>query len=216
LSLIPGIGTTLQLWRLLQNVVVIMSKSVTTMAGAKTQGVDLKANVQALKGDMEAAAQGAAKGAAEGAAKSAAGDLAASVPGGGDLAGAGAGDLAGAGAGDLDLVAVGDLAGAGAGDLEAILMDLRGVIFVAAAVATRPVFCAFEGAALGDFLAALDDAALAGDASFAETGALDTPPLTADLGVFAGDFLAAAGDLMGILRDFPSLTFWDFAVSLPF
>jgi hypothetical protein len=134
----------------------------------------------------------------------------------GDLAGAGAGDLAGAGAGDLDLVAVGDLAGAGAGDLEAILMDLRGVIFVAAAVATRPVFCAFEGAALGDFLAALDDAALAGDASFAETGALDTPPLTADLGVFAGDFLAAAGDLMGILRDFPSLTFWDFAVSLPF
>ena len=88
LSLIPGIGTTLQLWRLLQNVVVIMSKSVTTMAGAKTQGVDLKANVQALKGDMEAAAQGAAKGAAEGAAKSATGDLAASVPGGGDLAGA--------------------------------------------------------------------------------------------------------------------------------
>ena len=88
LSLIPGIGTTLQLWRLLQNVVVIMSKSVTTMAGAKTQGVDLKAHVQALKGDMEAAAQGAAKGAAEGAAKSATGDLAASVPGGGDLAGA--------------------------------------------------------------------------------------------------------------------------------
>ena len=32
LSLIPGIGTTLQLWRLLQNVIVIMSKSVTTMA----------------------------------------------------------------------------------------------------------------------------------------------------------------------------------------
>jgi hypothetical protein len=84
LSLIPGIGTTLQLWRLLQNVVVIMSKSVTTMAGAKTQGVELKTNVQALKGDIEAAAQGAAKGAA----KSAAGDLAASVPGGGDLAAA--------------------------------------------------------------------------------------------------------------------------------
>jgi hypothetical protein len=82
LSLIPGIGTTLQLWRLLQNVVVIMSKSVTTMAGAKTQGVDLKANVQALKGDIEAAAQGAAQNAAKGAAESAA----AAVPGGGDLA----------------------------------------------------------------------------------------------------------------------------------
>jgi hypothetical protein len=136
--------------------------------------------------------------------------------GAGDLDLAAVGDLAGAGAGDLDLAAVGDLAGAGAGDLEAILMDLRGVIFVAAAVATRPAFCAFEGAALGDFLVALDDAAVTGDASFAETGALETPPLTADLGVFAGDFLSAAGDLMGILRDFPTLAFWDFAVSLPF
>ena len=53
LSLIPGIGTTLQLWRLLQNVIVIMSKSVTTMAGAKTEGVALKTNVQGLKGEME-------------------------------------------------------------------------------------------------------------------------------------------------------------------
>ena len=56
LSLIPGIGTTLQLWRLLQNVIVIMSKSVTTMAGAKTQGVDLKNNVMGLKGEIESLA----------------------------------------------------------------------------------------------------------------------------------------------------------------
>ena len=53
LSLIPGIGTTLQLWRLLQNVIVIMSKSVTTMAGAKTQGVELKTGIQNMKGKME-------------------------------------------------------------------------------------------------------------------------------------------------------------------
>ena len=49
LSLIPGIGTTLQLWRLLQNVIVIMSKSVTTMAGAKTQGVELKTGIMNIK-----------------------------------------------------------------------------------------------------------------------------------------------------------------------
>lgn len=53
LSLIPGIGTTLQLWRLLQNVIVIMSKSVTTMAGAKEQGVALKTGVQGLQGDFQ-------------------------------------------------------------------------------------------------------------------------------------------------------------------
>ena len=49
LSLIPGIGTTLQLWRLLQNVIVIMSKSVTTMAGAKTEGVALKTGIMNIK-----------------------------------------------------------------------------------------------------------------------------------------------------------------------
>ena len=54
LSLIPGIGTTLQLWRLLQNVIVIMSKSVTTMAGAKKEGVELKQGIQEIKGDVEA------------------------------------------------------------------------------------------------------------------------------------------------------------------
>ena len=53
LSLIPGIGTTLQLWRLLQNVIVIMSKSVTTMAAGKTQGVALKDNFQGIKADLE-------------------------------------------------------------------------------------------------------------------------------------------------------------------
>jgi hypothetical protein len=53
LSLIPGIGTTLQLWRLLQNVIVIMSKSVTTMAGAKEQGVALKTGVQGLQGEFQ-------------------------------------------------------------------------------------------------------------------------------------------------------------------
>jgi len=53
LSLIPGIGTTLQLWRLLQNVVVIMSKSVTTMADTKTVGVNLKDNVEGIKAEFE-------------------------------------------------------------------------------------------------------------------------------------------------------------------
>ena len=57
LSLIPGIGTTLQLWRLLQNVIVIMSKSVTTMAGAKTQGVALKTNIQGLQGEFQKMAE---------------------------------------------------------------------------------------------------------------------------------------------------------------
>jgi hypothetical protein len=77
LSLIPGIGTTLQLWRLLQNVIVIMSKSVTTMAGAKTEGVALKTNVLGLKdqlaGDAMNMAQGAGAGAVAGAVGSAMG-----------------------------------------------------------------------------------------------------------------------------------------------
>ena len=77
LSLIPGIGTTLQLWRLLQNVIVIMSKSVTTMAGAKTEGVALKTNIMGLKdqlaGDAMNMAQGAAQNAAQDAAKMAQG-----------------------------------------------------------------------------------------------------------------------------------------------
>lgn len=78
LSLIPGIGTTLQLWRLLQNVIVIMSKSVTTMAGAKEQGSDLKKGVQGMKADFEkmgdpSALANSAAGAAAGATEAAAG-----------------------------------------------------------------------------------------------------------------------------------------------
>jgi hypothetical protein len=71
LSLIPGIGTTLQLWRLLQNVIVIMSKSVTTMAGAKTEGVALKTNVMGLKDELAGAAAGMAAGAVQNAAQNA-------------------------------------------------------------------------------------------------------------------------------------------------
>ena len=82
LSLIPGIGTTLQLWRLLQNVVVIMSKSVTTMAGAKTEGVELKNNVQGLKAEFEKMADPAAI--ANAAAKSATDSAMSQLPGGGD------------------------------------------------------------------------------------------------------------------------------------
>ena len=106
LSLIPGIGTTLQLWRLLQNVIVIMSKSVTTMAGAKTQGVELKTNIQDMKGDIEAAAQGAAQGAVQNAAQGAMGDLAGGVPGGlpggapGGAPGGGGGEGGGGGGGE--------------------------------------------------------------------------------------------------------------------
>jgi hypothetical protein len=72
LSLIPGIGTTLQLWRLLQNVIVIMSKSVTTMAGAKTEGVALKTNIMGLKDQLAGDAMNMAQGAAQNAAKDAA------------------------------------------------------------------------------------------------------------------------------------------------
>ena len=79
LSLIPGIGTTLQLWRLLQNVVVIMSKSVTTMAGAKTQGVALKTNVMGLKDQMAEIATKAATDAATNAATGAVAGVAGAV-----------------------------------------------------------------------------------------------------------------------------------------
>jgi len=75
LSLIPGIGTTLQLWRLLQNVIVIMSKSVTTMAGAKTEGVALKTNVLGLKDQLAGDAMNMATSAATNAATSAAGGV---------------------------------------------------------------------------------------------------------------------------------------------
>ncbi len=95
LSLIPGIGTTLQLWRLLQNVIVIMSKSVTTMAGAKEQGVALKTGVQGLKGDFEKmadpnaianAAAGNAMSQAQGALNAAGGNPMAALSGGNPMA----------------------------------------------------------------------------------------------------------------------------------
>ena len=60
LSLIPGIGTTLQLWRLLQNVIVIMSKSVTTMADTKTVEVQLKEEAQKFQADIAKMADPAA------------------------------------------------------------------------------------------------------------------------------------------------------------
>ena len=141
LSLIPGIGTTLQLWRLLQNVIVIMSKSVTTMAGAKTEGVALKTNIQGLKGDVESMANGAAGGLAGGLAGAAgglagaagglgglAGGLGGAAGGLGGLAGA-AGDMAGAAGGLEGLAgAAGDMAGAagGLGGLAGAAGDMAG------------------------------------------------------------------------------------------
>ena len=100
----------------------------------------------------------------------------------------------------------------------------------AAAGGARPVFFDFEGTALGDCFAEADGAAAAGDARgdarLAETGALDTPPLTADLGVLgvlAGEALAAAGDLaLAAVGDntLPGVAFVaalaDFAADFPF
>ena len=114
LSLIPGIGTTLQLWRLLQNVIVIMSKSVTTMAGAKTQGVDLKNNIQGIKGEMESMMANP-QAMAGGLANAAAGGLANAAGGLGGLANA-AGGLANAAGGLGDMAnAAGGLANAAGG-----------------------------------------------------------------------------------------------------
>ena len=109
LSLIPGIGTTLQLWRLLQNVIVIMSKSVTTMAGAKTEGVALKTNIQDLKGDFEKMADPNAI------ASAAANNAMSQASGGGNPAAAGA--LGGGAAGALGGGAAGALGGGAAGAL---------------------------------------------------------------------------------------------------
>ena len=111
LSLIPGIGTTLQLWRLLQNVIVIMSKSVTTMAGAKTQGVALKTNIMGLKDQLAGDAMNMAKGAGAGAVAGAVGSA---------IGGAGAPDLASIASNPT--AALGDLtkmagAGGGLGDM---------------------------------------------------------------------------------------------------
>lgn len=57
ISLIPGVGTTLQLWRLLNNVVVIMSKTTNSVSQAKTEGGKIKGSINAIsqniKGDAE-------------------------------------------------------------------------------------------------------------------------------------------------------------------
>ncbi len=64
------------------------------------------------------------------------------------------------------------------------------------------------------FFAEVTEAAV-GEARLAQNLALDTPPLTADFGVLAGDALAAAGDLAEVdagdlaktTLDFPGLGF---------
>ena len=122
LSLIPGIGTTLQLWRLLQNVIVIMSKSVTTMAGAKNHGVDLKKNMTGLKDEMESMASnpealaGSAMGALGGDAGAAgvAGALG-GMGAAGALGGMGAAGAAGALGGDAGAAGAAGAAGGDAG-----------------------------------------------------------------------------------------------------
>ena len=99
--------------------------------------------------------------------------------------------------------------------------DFPGVTF-AAGGAARFAFVPL-GAGLSDFLsdfrAEVGNAA-AGDARLAEAGVFETPPLTTDLGVLAGEALAAAGDLAAALLDFPGVTFaaalGDFTGALPF
>ena len=61
ISLIPGIGTTLQIWRLLQNGVVLMSKTVNSAAAAKKAGTQFKKDLHeiATKPKDAAAAAGA-------------------------------------------------------------------------------------------------------------------------------------------------------------
>jgi hypothetical protein len=61
ISLIPGIGTTLQIWRLLQNGVVLMSKTVNSAAAAKKAGTQFKKDLHeiAKKPEDAAAAAGA-------------------------------------------------------------------------------------------------------------------------------------------------------------
>jgi hypothetical protein len=128
LSLIPGIGTTLQLWRLLQNVIVIMSKSVTTMAGAKTQGVALKTNIQGLQGEFQKMAEAKVNDTANAAAGNALSQAQGAIGGGADpmaamnSVGAGANPLAAlnsVGAGANPLAAMNSV-GAGANPLAAM------------------------------------------------------------------------------------------------
>ena len=200
LSLIPGIGTTLQLWRLLQNVIVIMSKSVTTMAGAKTEGVALKTNIQGLKGDVESMANGAAGGLAGGLAGAAgglagaagglgglAGGLGGAAGGLGGLAGA-AGDMAGAAGGLEGLAgAAGDMAGA-AGDMAGAAGGLGGLAGAAGDMAGAAGGLEGLAGAAGNMVNAAGG--LGGLANAA--GGLG------GLANVAGDMVNAAGGLKGI------------------
>ena len=74
ISLIPGIGTTLQLWRLLQNALVIVSKTTGTLASGQGAAIDVKKNMQnvaqRVKDRVEAAVENAATQAVEGATQS--------------------------------------------------------------------------------------------------------------------------------------------------
>ena len=64
ISLIPGVGTTLQLWRLLNNVVVIMSKTTNSVSQAKTEGGKIKGSINAISQNVKGGAENAAAGAA--------------------------------------------------------------------------------------------------------------------------------------------------------
>jgi hypothetical protein len=64
ISLIPGIGTTLQIWRLLQNGVVLMSKTVNSAAAAKKEAAGFKGDLHKIAKPKDAAAGTAAAGTA--------------------------------------------------------------------------------------------------------------------------------------------------------
>ena len=70
ISLIPGVGTTLQLWRLLNNVVVIMSKTTNSVSQAKTEGGKIKGSINAISQNVKGQAENASGGAASGGAAS--------------------------------------------------------------------------------------------------------------------------------------------------
>ena len=59
ISLIPGVGTTLQLWRLLNNVVVIMSKTTNSVSQAKTEGGKIKGSINAISQNIKGGAENA-------------------------------------------------------------------------------------------------------------------------------------------------------------
>ena len=56
ISLIPGVGTTFQIWRLLQNGVVLMSKTVNSAAAAKKEAAAFKGDLHEIAKPKDAAA----------------------------------------------------------------------------------------------------------------------------------------------------------------